>query len=174
VGDERVELRGENVVLRAYRADEVDEAYQQAMSSTSRVGELSFERLQLRVGRSGRFVEGRLDLAVETEGRLVGSIEARYAEHAFPPGVCEIGIELVPEVRGRGVGTQAVGTLARYLLANGYGRVQASTDIENAAMRRALERAGFTFEGTLRGFMPDGDGRADYAMYAMTEGDVGP
>jgi hypothetical protein len=35
-------------------------------------------------------------------------------------------------------------------------------------MRRALERAGFDFEGVMRAFMPEGDGRADYALYART------
>jgi RimJ/RimL family protein N-acetyltransferase len=30
-------------------------------------------------------------------------------------------------------------------------RVQASTDVENLAEQRALERAGFTREGTIRG-----------------------
>jgi RimJ/RimL family protein N-acetyltransferase len=34
-------------------------------------------------------------------------------------------------------------------------RVQATTDVDNAAMRRALEHVGFGFEGVLRGFMPD-------------------
>jgi RimJ/RimL family protein N-acetyltransferase len=175
VPEDRVDLRGRRVVLRAYRPDEVDVAHEQARLSTARVGgELSRERMQLRVARSGRFVEGRLDLAVESDGRLVGSIEARFQENAFPPGVCEIGIELVPGARGRGVGTEAVGLLARHLLAHGFGRVQASTDVANAAMRTALERAGFAFEGTLRGFMPNGNGRSDYALYALTANEARP
>jgi RimJ/RimL family protein N-acetyltransferase len=74
----------------------------------------------------------------------------------------------VPDVRGRGVGTEAVRLLGEHLLANGYPRVQASTDVDNVAMRRALEHAGYTFEGVLRGFMPAGAGRADYALYALT------
>ena len=48
-------------------------------------------------------------------------------------------------------------------------RVQATTDVDNAAMRGALERLGFGFEGVLRGFMPDPDGPPhDYAMYGLT------
>jgi RimJ/RimL family protein N-acetyltransferase len=35
-------------------------------------------------------------------------------------------------------------------------------------MRKALERAGFVFEGVLHDFMPDGERRADYALYALT------
>jgi hypothetical protein len=35
-------------------------------------------------------------------------------------------------------------------------------------MRCALVKAGFAFEGTLRAFMPVEEGRADYALYAIT------
>jgi RimJ/RimL family protein N-acetyltransferase len=169
---EAVELPGERVALRSYRPDEFELAYEQARNSTARVGELSAERMRLRVARSGRFLEGRLDLAVVREGRVVGSIEARAPKGAFPPGVCEIGLELVPEARGEGLGTEAVALLARYLLANGFGRVQASTDVGNLAMRGALESAGFRLEGTLRGYMPDGARRTDGVLYALTASDL--
>ena len=168
MGDEPIELRGEKVVLRAFRLEEVTAAYEQARVSTARVGSLTFERFQLRVARSGRLVDGRLDLAIESRGVLVGSIEARLGEGTFPPGVCEIGVELVPEARGDGLGTEAVSLLSRHLLASGFGRVQASTSVDNAAMRGALEKAGFEYEGTLRGYMPEQDGRADFALYALT------
>jgi RimJ/RimL family protein N-acetyltransferase len=167
-----VELQGELVLLRSFRPDEFDAAYEQARNSTTRVGELSAERMRLRVARSGRFVEGRLDLAVVAAGRLVGSIEARAPEGVLPPGVCEIGVELVPEVRGEGLGTEAVTLLARHLLANGFVRVQASTDVGNAAMRGALESAGFRLEGILRGYMPADGHRADGALYAVTTSDL--
>lgn len=169
---EAVELRGECVVLRSYRPDEFDAAYEQARNSTARVGELSPERMRLRIARSGRFVEGRLDLAVVSDGRIVGSIEARAPEGALPPGVCEIGVELVPAARGEGLGTEAVALLTRHLLSNGFGRVQASTDVGNAAMRGALENAGFRLEGTLRGYMPDGARRTDGVLYALTAADL--
>jgi RimJ/RimL family protein N-acetyltransferase len=167
-----VELRGEQVLLRSFQPDEFDMAYEQALRSTARVGELSAERMRLRVSRSGRFVEGRLDLAVVAGGKIVGSIEARAPEGALPPGVCEIGVELVPEARGEGLGTEAVALLTRHLLSNGFGRVQASTDAGNAAMRGALENAGFRLEGTLRGYMPDGAGRTDGVLYALTAADL--
>jgi len=46
--------------------------------------------------------------------------------------------------------------------------VQATTDVRNAPMRRVLEKLGFEEEGVLRAFMPDGDDRADYVLYAIT------
>jgi RimJ/RimL family protein N-acetyltransferase len=169
---EAVELQGKRILLRSYRPDEFEAAYEQARRSATRVGEVSLERMRLRAARSGRFVEGRLDLAVVRDGHLVGSIEARAPKGACPPGVCEIGVELVPEVHGGGLGTEAVALLARHLLSNGFGRIQASTAVGNAAMRGALENAGFRLEGTLRAFMPDDDDRADYVLYALTARDL--
>ena len=63
-----------------------------------------------------------------------------------------IGIWLRPEARGRGAGTAAqravVDLFFRHTAVN---RVEASTDVANVPEQRALERAGFTREGTTRG-----------------------
>ena len=153
--------------LRPFRPEELEPLYQALLASGDYVGELSRERLKIRIARSGRFVESRLDLAVEVDGKLAGTIDVRCAEAAMPPGVCEFGIELFPEARGANLGTKAVGLLVERLFAEGFARVQASTALDNAPMRRVLEKAGFAYEGTMRAFMPDGDGRADYALYAL-------
>ncbi len=64
----------------------------------------------------------------------------------------DIGITLRPSARGKGHGSRAQDMLARYLFATtAVHRVQASTDVANTAEQRALERAGFTREGVLRG-----------------------
>ncbi len=63
-----------------------------------------------------------------------------------------LGIALLPEARGHGYGTQAHRLLARYLFANTtVHRLEASTEVGNIAEQRALEKAGFTREGTTRG-----------------------
>jgi len=74
-------------------------------------------------------------------------------QQATPAGYCwEIGIILAPEARGQGYGTQAQRLLARYLFAHTpVHRIWAGTDGENRAEQRALEKAGFTREGVLRG-----------------------
>jgi [ribosomal protein S5]-alanine N-acetyltransferase len=114
--------------------------------------------------------------AVETDGRLVGDIQARCSDQAMPPGVWEVGIDLWDEAdRGLGLGSEAVTLLIRHLFEQESAhRVQATTDVDNAAMRRSLEKCGLAFEGVLRGFMPTADGGVrDYAMYAMTKNDRG-
>ena len=63
-----------------------------------------------------------------------------------------IGIGLAPEFRGRGYGSEAQRVLARYLFAyTQVNRIEATTEITNVAEQRALEKAGFTREGILRG-----------------------
>jgi RimJ/RimL family protein N-acetyltransferase len=63
-----------------------------------------------------------------------------------------IGIGLAPEFRGRGYGSEAQRLLTRYLFAHTQvNRIEATTEITNVAEQRALEKAGFTREGILRG-----------------------
>ena len=62
-----------------------------------------------------------------------------------------IGVVLLPEWRGRGVGTQAQFLLCRYLFTHTpVQRVEAGTQPENEAEQRALEKIGFRREGLLR------------------------
>jgi RimJ/RimL family protein N-acetyltransferase len=79
-----------------------------------------------------------------------------------------IGISLLPEYRGKGIGTAAQRQLVAYLFATGpVRRVEAYTDVENVAEQRALEKAGFGREGVLRSTQfRDGRWR-DMIMYAV-------
>jgi len=63
-----------------------------------------------------------------------------------------IGIQLLPDAQGRGIGTWAQAELARLILLHTpANRVEASTDAQNIAEQRALDKAGFTREGVMRG-----------------------
>jgi RimJ/RimL family protein N-acetyltransferase len=91
-------------------------------------------------------------LIVTTGGRPAGFVSWRQAI-AGPGGHCwELGIAIAPEARGRGVGTRAHQLITRYLFAHTQvNRIQAATEITNIGEQRALEKAGFTREGVLRG-----------------------
>ena len=164
------------VTLRPFRADEFDvvwEARKLRESPTSPITPGAKRSIQRQIERSGRLYDGFLKLAIDVDGRLVGEIDARCPPNAFPPGVFEVGIELyADEDRGRGSGGEAVRQIVDRLFCHeGAGRVQASTAANNTAMRRVLGKLGVVYEGTLRGFMPAGDGREDYVMYAVTRAD---
>lgn len=169
------QVRGDGVVLRGLRPEEVDVVLPRVARVELASGDrTAVERKRARLERSGERTTEEIWFVVEAGDRLVGDVQGRCPDMAMPPGVWEIGIELWEESdRGRGLGRTSCALLARHLFeAEGAIRVQATTDLNNAAMRRTLEALGFGFEGTLRGFMPQSDGEPrDYAMYGLTRRD---
>jgi RimJ/RimL family protein N-acetyltransferase len=84
-----------------------------------------------------------------------------------------IGIGLAPASRGHGVGAVAQRLLAEWLLATtATSRIEASTDVANIAEQKALERAGFVREGTLRSAQRRADGRHDLYGYSLLRTDL--
>jgi RimJ/RimL family protein N-acetyltransferase len=168
---EDASLHGRQVRLRPLTAEDLEGLLQQGQRDFSTKGDQEEQAGELRrlVGNpSDLDADGLLTLAVEHEGVLVGDIQARAPRFGFPPGVCEVGLTLFPNRRGRGLGTEAVRVLTAHLHADGWSRVQSTTAVTNVAMRRVLERCAYEFEGVLRSFAPEGAERADYAMYAST------
>lgn len=85
----------------------------------------------------------------------------------------ELGISVAPEARGQGVGTQAHRRVVSYLFRHTHqNRIQASTEITNVAEQRALEKAGFTREGVLRGFGYRDGLWHDYVLYSVLRDEV--
>jgi len=175
-----VDLPGPLIRLRPFRADEVDTTWQglsqqdEAAHPRRRPQDrnpLPTEQYRRRLHRSGRLWRGCIDLAIDRDGRLVGTIQARTSpRQTLPAGVYELGVILYqPRDRGHGYGGEAVKLLTSWLFETGNAqRVQATTDANNTAMRAVLERLGFQLEGVMRGYGPRSDGsRSDGAMYAV-------
>jgi RimJ/RimL family protein N-acetyltransferase len=92
-------------------------------------------------------------LAVEVaSGEIAGLVSWNDVRRGGSPGAClEIGAALMPEHRGRGIGTAAQRQLVDYLLAYTTAhRLEAWTEVENLAEQHVLERIGFQREGVLR------------------------
>ncbi len=86
-----------------------------------------------------------------------------------------MGVAIAPEARGRGYGTAAQRQLARYLFAHTQAnRIQATTEVTNFAEQRALEKAGFTREGVLRGAGFQGGRWHDGLLYSVLRTEVDP
>jgi ribosomal-protein-alanine N-acetyltransferase len=108
-------------------------------------------------------------LAVAAEDVVTGIATWRAVSRGGPEGVCfEIGVALLPEHRGRGIGRAAHRLLVDYLF--GYTRVErleALTDEENLAERRVLEIVGFRQEGVLRHAVWQRANWRDLVLYAL-------
>ena len=98
----------------------------------------------------------------------VGDLSAHSVWYGPTPGsrALNIGVGIVNEFRGRGIGAIAQRLLADELHAQGIVRVEAQTDIENVAEQRALEKAGFKYEGTLRKAQGRLDGLHDIQVWS--------
>lgn len=104
---------------------------------------------------------------------LVGWVDWRESERPAH-GAWEIGVLILPEMRGRGAGAASQRLLVEYLFSNTQAyRIWAGTEVENTAEQRALERAGFKQEGRLRGtHFRDGQWR-DSFIYGILRGNLG-
>ena len=113
---------------------------------------------------------------VSSQGALLGSVSWHIVRYGPNPGcrAWNIGINLVPDARGHGYGAEVQRMLAEHLLATtDVDRIEAATDVENLPEQRALEKAGFTREGVLRGAQFRAGARHDLAVYSLLRGEAG-
>ncbi len=172
----QVDLRASSVRVRTARLSDLDVLVRcdadGGLSTVSKRDDGRRDQLRRRIESSPDLrADGLCFLTVESDGDPVGDVQARAPRYAFPPGVCEIGITLVAEARGLGIGRVAVRLFTDFLLGDGWSRVQGSTELGNVGMRRAFEHAGFTLESVAAAYLPVADGgRADAAVYVRIVG----
>ena len=124
---------------------------------------------------SGQLAGGGSLLVTDGDDVPVGYVAWRPVLYGPNPGsmAFDLGLTIRPEARGKGHGWRAQALLAEHLFATtGVHRVQASTDVDNVAERRALERAGFTVEGVLRGAQWRHGAYRDLVAYARLRTDA--
>lgn len=115
-------------------------------------------------------------LMVDRDGETTGFVS--WGAGSYDGGrsrYWEIGIALLPEYRGQGIGWRAQSMLADYLFEHTTAqRVQAGTHPENVAEQQSLVKAGFRLEGILR----SGEFRAgayrDGHLYSRLRDDPSP
>lgn len=84
-------------------------------------------------------------------------------------------VSVFPEARGRGIATRALRLGALWGLRDlGLVRVVAEAAVDNVASIRAIERAGFRREGTLRAHCRTHGVRHDCVMFSLVATDVAP
>ena len=108
------------------------------------------------------------------DGAILGAVSWHRERYGPNPesGAWNMGIDLEPEARGRGYGSEAQRLLADELFrTTSANRVEASTDVENLAEQRSLEKAGFTREGISRGAQFRAGRYHDLVIYSRLRND---
>jgi aminoglycoside 6'-N-acetyltransferase len=150
-------LSGAQVTLRAARPDDIPELAR--IRATPEV---------LRWWRGGEDLaaavaedlaeEGTETFVVERDGRVAGAIQW-HAEDEPDYRHAGIDIYLDPALHGRGLGTDAIRTLARHLIADqGYHRLVIDPAADNAAAIRCYSKVGFRPVGVMRKYERGADG----------------
>lgn len=104
---------------------------------------------------------------IEHEGSAIGRITAW--EVSQRDEYAQLGYDLAPWLRGRGLMPEAMRAVVKYLLDEvGLHRVYCQVRESNTASLRACEKAGLRHEATLRGHFREPDGSfVDVRIYAI-------
>jgi aminoglycoside 6'-N-acetyltransferase len=102
--------------------------------------------------------DGTVTFAVEVDGQVIGLVQ--YAEEDDPDyRHASIDISLHPTWHGRGLGADAVRTLARYLFEHrGHHRITIDPAAHNQRAIRSYQRVGFRPVGVMRRYERGADG----------------
>jgi aminoglycoside 6'-N-acetyltransferase len=150
-------LRGRSIVLRPLRANDVERVAEiQAEPGVARWwGPPNEEELCRQADGSDDEAKA---LAIERQGELVGLIQ--YHEENEPDfRHAGIDVFLTERAQGHGLGTDAVRTLARYLIdERGHHRLTIDPAADNAAAIRVYEKVGFRTVGVMREYWRSQDG----------------
>ncbi|MFP3881327.1 MAG: GNAT family N-acetyltransferase [Actinomycetota bacterium] len=91
-----------------------------------------------------------------------------------PEGHCELGYWLIPGARERGLGSDAIRLVSRWVLTStAVYRLFAIVQPTNSASIALLRKCGFTEEGLLRSYLRLGDEIFDVTSFSLLESDLG-
>jgi RimJ/RimL family protein N-acetyltransferase len=128
-----------------------------------------------RFAEDGFFGADDSRLMVRTGDETAGFVMWRSGSFDSVTKYWEIGIALLPEYRGRGIGWQAQAMLTAYLFEHTpVYRIQAATHPENLAEQKSLEKAGFRLEGVIRGCEFRAGRYRDGYLYSRLRDDPAP
>ncbi|MET8149646.1 GNAT family protein [Actinoplanes sp. NPDC049668] len=117
--------------------------------------------------------DGRL--IPEVRGQVCGLLSHRQGLYGGTAKYWEIGIVLLPEWRGQGIGWRAQALLSDYLFSHTPAqRIQAGTHAENTAEQKSLVKAGFQLEGVVRACEFRAGAWRDGHLYSRLRDDPAP
>ena len=116
--------------------------------------------------------ETAIPFVIEYRGELVGQLNVSNILHGSVSGAF-IGYWISPEVAGRGIMPIAVALATDYMFnVVGLHRIEIDIRPENTASLRVVEKLGFRFEGTKKGFIHINNAWRDHSVFALTADEV--
>lgn len=171
-------LRGKSIILRPVQEKDIDQLYAFHLDIDNRGsyfprGVLSQPAFRKEFEETGFWSkeEGML-VMVSPNNDILGHIEffktVNYLDEF------ELSYVVYPaEQRGKGVATEAINLLVRYLFeSKRMNRIRLVIHPENRASRRLAEKCGFRHEGTARGAWYNNGRHQDVEIYAILHDDV--
>lgn len=105
------------------------------------------------------------------DGRLAGSFGLKRTD--WRARTSEIGYWVAPWARGKGLASEAVCAIGRWLLVDqGFERLELRAATANLASQRVAEKAGFTREGVARNAGFTHAGRVDLVIFSLVRADL--
>ncbi|MET8541704.1 GNAT family protein [Kitasatospora sp. NPDC004799] len=170
----------ERVSLRPIAEDELS-AIEALVNDPQALGEFQWygwrdpQRFRRRWQESRLLEEEQWMLAVAVDGEFGGFVAANRSGVRPAAPYWSIGVQLLPGVRGRGIGTRAQRLLVDYLFAHSpVMRLEADTEAGNLAEQRVLEKLGFTREGVQRAVTFRAGEWRDIVRYSLLRTDPRP
>jgi RimJ/RimL family protein N-acetyltransferase len=144
-----------------------------AASEFSFYGYKSANARRTAFAENGLLTDDRGTLAVVAGSEAVGSVSWHRVDTGPASFTWNIGIGLLTEAQGKGYGTSAQRALVEYLFGYTHAyRIEAQTETENLAEQRALDKAGFTREGVVRGAAFRAGRWRDMVAYSVLRTDI--
>lgn len=116
--------------------------------------------------------ETSIPFVIEYQGELVGQLTVSNILHGSA-STAFMGYWISPEVAGLGITTIAVALATDYMFqVEGLHRIEIDIRPENASSLRVVEKLGFRFEGTKKGFIHINNDWRDHSVFALLREDV--
>ena len=172
-------INTKRLILRPFQVEDAREMFENWASDpevTQYLTWLPHESVETTKESLKRWVEGyqnplQFKWAIVLNDEVVGNIDTVHVKEKID--AVEIGYALSRKCWGKGIMTEALIAVSRYLLEEaGCNRVFARHDVNNPASGKVMQKVGMTYEGTLRRIGKNNQGICDMAYYSIIKADL--
>ena len=175
-----IPLETERLILRRYRLSDAQDAFHNWCAAEKVTRYMTWEPYNSIDDLKG-YIQSVIDdyqkpdsyywvIEYKELSQVIGSISVIWLDQDVAS--CEIGYCLGDKFWGKGIMTEALSEVIRFLFEEvGMNRIQATHDVRNPNSGRVMEKCGMQYEGTMRQAGRNNQGICDSVMRAILKGD---